>query len=420
MKYLSYKHKKNYDEIFVENVAIAEIAKVVGTPFYCYSKKTLVENFQNFFDAFSAEEISDYKICYAVKANFNIHLVKILTELGAGIDAVSAGEIFRGIHAGCDPKKIVFAGVGKTREEISYALKNGVEEFSVESIAEMFLLSEVAVSLNKKAKFSLRVNPNVDAKTHDKISTGRKGDKFGVDIEFAEEIYAKAAKLPGLEIYGVAMHIGSQITTLEPFKLAFQKLRELCITLHKNGHKISALDFGGGIGILYKNENTLLIKDYVKLIKKITKDLEVKITIAPGRAMIGSAGALVTKVIFLKESGEKNFVIIDAAMNDLMRPGLYDSYHEVLPVTKKCGVKLTYDLVGPVCESTDILAKNRDLIDPKSEDLFLFVSAGAYGSSMSNEYNCRPMIPEILVDGDIFKVIRKRPSFLEMLRLEVF
>jgi diaminopimelate decarboxylase len=420
MKYLSYKHKKNYDEIFVENVAIVEIAKVVGTPFYCYSKKTLVENFQNFFDAFSAEEISDYKICYAVKANFNIHLVKILTELGAGIDAVSAGEIFRGIHAGCDPKKIVFAGVGKTREEISYALKNGVEEFSVESIAEMFLLSEVAVSLNKKAKFSLRVNPNVDAKTHDKISTGRKGDKFGVDIEFAEEIYAKAAKLPGLEIYGVAMHIGSQITTLEPFKLAFQKLRELCITLHKNGHKISALDFGGGIGILYKNENTLLIKDYVKLIKKITKDLEVKITIAPGRAMIGSAGALVTKVIFLKESGEKNFVIIDAAMNDLMRPGLYDSYHEVLPVTKKCGVKLTYDLVGPVCESTDILAKNRDLIDPKSEDLFLFVSAGAYGSSMSNEYNCRPMIPEILVDGDIFKVIRKRPSFLEMLRLEVF
>jgi diaminopimelate decarboxylase len=419
MKYLSYKNKKNYDEIFVENVAIAEIAKVVGTPFYCYSKKTLVENFQIFFDAFLAEKISDYKICYAIKANFNIHLVKNLIELGAGIDAVSAGEIFRGIHAGCDPKKIVFAGVGKTREEISYALENGVEEFSVESIAEMFLLSEVAVSLNKKAKFSLRVNPNVDAKTHDKISTGRKGDKFGVDIELAEEIYAKAAKLPGLEIYGVAMHIGSQIMALEPFKLAFQKLRELCLTLRKNGHKISTMDFGGGIGILYKNENTLLIRDYVKLIKKITEDLKVKITIAPGRAMVGSAGVLVTKVIFLKESGEKNFVIIDAAMNDLMRPGLYDSYHEVLPVTKKYGVKLVYDLVGPVCESTDILAKNRELIDPRSEDLLLFASAGAYGSSMSNEYNCRPMIPEVLVDGDKFRVIRKRPSFEEMLRLEL-
>ncbi len=418
MKHLSYKHGQNRDEIFVENVAISAIAKSVGTPFYCYSKKTLIENFQNFSDAFLQNKISDYKICYAIKANFNIHLVKILTSLGAGIDAVSAGEIFRGIRAGCDPKKIVFAGVGKTREEIEYALKNGVEEFSVESVAEMFLLNEVAVDLKKVAKFSLRVNPNVDAKTHDKISTGRKGDKFGVDIEDAEEIYAKAAKLSGLEIHGIAMHIGSQITTLEPFELAFKKLRELCLQLRKNGQKISALDFGGGIGILYKNENTLLIHDYVKLLKKITEDLNVKITIAPGRAMVGSAGILATKVIFLKETEQKNFVIIDAAMNDLMRPGLYDSYHEVLPVTKKFGEKAVYDLVGPVCESTDVLAKERVLINPKSDDLFIFCSAGAYGSSMSNEYNCRPMIPEILVDGDEFQVIRKRPSFEEMLRLE--
>lgn len=418
MKHLSYKHGQNRDEIFVENVAISAIAKSVGTPFYCYSKKTLVENFKNFSDAFLQNKISDYKICYAIKANFNIHLVKILTSLGAGIDAVSAGEIFRGIRAGCDPKKIVFAGVGKTREEIEYALKNGVEEFSVESVAEMFLLNEVAVDLKKVAKFSLRVNPNVDAKTHDKISTGRKGDKFGVDIEDAEEIYAKAAKLSGLEIHGIAMHIGSQITTLEPFELAFKKLRELCLQLRKNGQKISALDFGGGIGILYKNENTLLIHDYVKLLKKITEDLNVKITIAPGRAMVGSAGILATRVIFLKETEQKNFVIIDAAMNDLMRPGLYNSYHEVLPVTKKFGEKAVYDLVGPVCESTDVLAKERVLTNPKSDDLFIFCSAGAYGSSMSNEYNCRPMIPEILVDGDEFRVIRKRPSFEEMLRLE--
>ncbi len=419
MQHLSYKNQKNRDELFVENVAIADIAKSVGTPFYCYSKKTLVENFNNFSAAFSQQKISDYKICYAIKANFNFHLVKILAGLGAGIDAVSAGEIFRALKAKVDPKKIVFAGVGKTREEISYALQNGVEEFSVESVAEMFLLNEVAVGLNKKAKFSLRVNPNVDAKTHDKISTGRKGDKFGVDIDLAEEIYAKAAKLPGLEIYGISTHIGSQITTLEPFELAFKKLRELCLKLRANGHQISTLDFGGGIGILYKNENTLLLQDYAKLIKTLTADLKVKITIAPGRAMVGSAGILATKVIFLKETAVKNFVIIDAAMNDLMRPGLYGSYHEVLPVVKKSGGKALYDLAGPVCESTDILAQNRELIAPQAEDLFIFASAGAYGSSMSNEYNCRPMIPEILVDGDSFKVIRRRPTFEEMLHLEI-
>ncbi len=418
MKYLSYKNVKNRDELFVENVAITKIAEAVGTPFYCYSKKTLIENYQNFVDAFANAKISDYKICYAIKANYNIHLVEILSGLGAGIDAVSAGEVFRAIKAKIDPKKIVFAGVGKTYEEIKFALENGVEEFSVESIAEMYMLNEVAYSLNKKAKFSLRVNPNVDAKTLDKISTGRKGDKFGVDIEMAEEVYAKAAQLPGLEVYGIAMHIGSQITSIDPFKSAFVKLRELCLKLRSRGHKIAALDFGGGIGILYKNENTLLLNDYANLIKEITKDLDVKITIAPGRAMVGNAGLMVAKVVLLKETGVKNYVIIDAAMNDLMRPGLYGSYHEVLEVRKKIGTKVTYDLAGPVCESTDILAQGRDLINPKAGELLAFCSAGAYGSSMSNEYNCRPMIPEVLVDGDKFKVIRRRPTFDEMLHLE--
>ncbi len=418
MKYLSYKNVKNRDELFVENVAITKIAEAVGTPFYCYSKKTLIENYQNFVDAFANAKISDYKICYAIKANYNIHLVEILSGLGAGIDAVSAGEVFRAIKAKIDPKKIVFAGVGKTYEEIKFALENGVEEFSVESIAEMYMLNEVAYSLNKKAKFSLRVNPNVDAKTLDKISTGRKGDKFGVDIEMAEEVYAKAAQLPGLEVYGIAMHIGSQITSIDPFKSAFVKLRELCLKLRSRGHKIAALDFGGGIGILYKNENTLLLNDYANLIKEITKDLDVKITIAPGRAMVGNAGLMVAKVVLLKETGVKNFVIIDAAMNDLMRPGLYGSYHEVLEVRKKIGTKITYDVAGPVCESTDILAQGRDLINPKAGELLAFCSAGAYGSSMSNEYNCRPMIPEVLVDGDKFKVIRRRPTFDEMLHLE--
>jgi diaminopimelate decarboxylase len=418
MKFLTYKKDQKHEELFVEDVALSEIAKAVGTPFYCYSRKGLIENFRSFSDAFSKAQIADYKICYAIKANFNSHLVKVLSGLGAGVDAVSAGEVFRAVNAGINPKKIVFAGVGKTRDEIEFALKNGVEEFSAESVAEMFLLNEVAVSLGKKVKFSLRVNPNVDAKTHDKISTGRKGDKFGVDIDFAEEIYAKASKLPGLRIYGIAMHIGSQITTIEPFQAAFKKLRDLCLKLRANGHQISSLDFGGGIGILYKNENTLLIEDYVNLLKEITNDLKVSITIAPGRAIVGSAGVMVSKVIFLKETEAKNFVIIDAAMNDLMRPGLYGSYHEILPVVKKHGHKSTYDLVGPVCESTDVLAQNRELRDPKSEDLIAFASAGAYGSSMSNEYNCRPLIPEVLVDGNSFKVIRRRPSFEEMLRLE--
>ncbi|MBU6338854.1 MAG: diaminopimelate decarboxylase [Rickettsiales bacterium] len=415
MKYAAYKEINNQNQLHVENVAIVDIAAKVGTPFYCYSKKTLIENYQNFAKSFAD---IDHKICYAIKANCNIHIVKTLAELGSGIDAVSAGEIFRAIKAGIDPKKIVFAGVGKTREEVGYALNAGVEEFSAESEAEIFLLNEVASFLNKKIKLSLRVNPNVDAKTHDKISTGRKGDKFGIDIDKAERVYEKAKMLPAIEIYGISTHIGSQILDLEPFRLAFLKVRELCLSLRKKGFNIRSLDFGGGIGILYKNENTLLINDYAKMIKEIIKDLNVKLTIAPGRAMVGSAGLMITRVVYLKETDVKNFIIIDAAMNDLMRPGLYGSYHEVLPVITKNGEKSQYDLVGPVCESTDVLAKSRDFIDPKANDLLAFFSAGAYGSSMSNEYNCRPMIPEVLVDGNEFTVIRRRPSFEEMLRLE--
>jgi diaminopimelate decarboxylase len=460
MKDLCYKSDAQQQNVlFIENMAISEIAAAIGTPFYCYSKKSLINNFQNFTVAFAAAGISDYKICYAIKANYNIHLVKILVANGAGIDAVSGGEIFRALKARANPKKIVFAGVGKTRGELEFALKNGVEEFSVESVAEMFLLNEVALALGKKAKFLLRVNPDIDAKTHDKISTGRKGDKFGVNIEQAAEIYARAAKLSGLEIHGIATHIGSQITTLEPFRAAFKKLRALCLHLRNAGHKISVLDFGGGIGISYKNENIMLIQDYVKLIKEITANLDVKITIAPGRAIIGNSGIMVTKVLFLKEAenfggsfggnlaespgenpgenqeknfaenpggktGEnysvRNFAIIDAAMNDLMRPGLYGSYHEVLPVIKKTGPFMTYDLAGPVCESTDILAHNRKLNILKPEELLVFCGAGAYGSAMSGQYNCRPLIPEILADGSKFSVIRRRPSFEEMLFLEDF
>lgn len=416
MKYLSYKNIDNIDQAFVENVNIENITHSIPTPFYVYSKKNLIENFSEFQNAFADVK---HKICYAIKANSNINLVKILAQKDSGIDAVSAGEIFRALKAGIDPKKIVFAGVGKTKEEITYALENGVEEFSVESEPEMFALNEVATKLGKKAKFSLRVNPNVDAKTHEKITTGRKGDKFGVDIELAPEIYDKAKNLPGLEIFGISTHIGSQITKIEVFQKAFLKIRELCLELKSQGHNIKNLDLGGGIGINYNGETTIKIADYAKMIKEIIADLDVELTIAPGRSIIGNCGILVTKVIYNKKTDHKNFAIIDAAMNDLARPGLYDSYHEILPQTIKTGEKSTYDLAGPVCESTDILAKNRELTDLKADDLLLILSAGAYGSAMSNEYNSRPLIPEILVDNKQFSVIRKRPDYEEMIRFEI-
>jgi diaminopimelate decarboxylase len=412
MKYFTY---KNHHQLFAENLAIPDITKQIGTPFYCYSKSALVDNFQNFSEAFKG---TNHKVCYAIKANPNINIAKIFAELGAGIDAVSQGEIYRALKAGIDPKKIVFAGVGKTRAEMEFALKNGVEEFSIESEPELFLLDEVAQSLNLKAKIALRVNPNVDAKTHSKISTGKKGDKFGIDIEEAPRVYHAAQNLLGIEVFGISTHIGSQITSLEPFRLAFAKIRDLCLELRKQGFKIDNLDLGGGIGILYNEETPILIGDYADLIREITGDLNVSLTIAPGRAMVGNAGILVSEIIYVKKTADRDFLIIDAAMNDLMRPGLYDSYHKVIPVIQKSGEESKFDIAGPVCETTDILAKHRHLVNPKAGDLIVFLSAGAYGASMSNEYNSRPLIPEVLVDGNKFEVIRRRPSYEEMVQLE--
>lgn len=412
MKYFEFKN----DELFVEEVKVSDIAAKIGTPFYCYSKNNIVHNYQNFFQAFKDVE---HKICYAIKANCNINIVKILAKMGAGIDVVSQGEIFRALKGGINPKDIVFAGVGKKAEEIKYALENGVEEFSVESESELKLLSEVAEAIGKVAKFSLRVNPNVDAHTHDKISTGRKGDKFGVDLHKAVEVYEKAKNLPGIEIYGISTHIGSQITSLTPFKDAFTKIRELCLSLKEAGFNIRNLDFGGGIGISYDEENTIVIEQYAKIIKDLTADLNVSITIAPGRAIVGNSAIMVSQVIYVKETDAKDFLIIDSAMNDLMRPSLYDSYHKVTQVKKKHGTPHKFDIAGPICETTDILAKNRLIVDPQAGDLLAFYSCGAYGSSMSNQYNSRPLIPEILVDGKKFEVIRRRPSFDEMIRFEI-
>ncbi len=414
MKYLTYKNRNNKEIAFIENVAIQYIANQVSSPFYAYSKKSLIENYQEFANNFS---FCDHKICYAIKANANLNLVRILASLGSGIDAVSAGEIFIAIKAGINPKKIVFAGVGKTKDEIDFAIKNGVEEFSCESEQEMFALNEIASLNNKKIKFSLRINPDVDAKTHQKISTGKKGDKFGVDINLAKDFYNKAKNLPNLEIYGISVHIGSQILSLEPFRKAFIKIRELCLELRENGHNIQSLDFGGGIGINYNGEKLIDIKKYAEMIRKNIEDLGVKLTIAPGRAIVGNAAILATKTIYIKNTESKKFAIIDAAMNDLARPGLYGSYHNVLPETRKIGQKEIYDLAGPICESTDILAKDREFYNLQNDDLLLFLSVGAYGSSMSNEYNARPLIPEILIDDDKFSIIRRRPTFEEMIKL---
>lgn len=410
---MNFNYKNN--QLFVEDLAVTEIAKQIGTPFYCYSKAELIQNYKNFSDAFKG---ISHKICYAIKANPNVNIAKIFAEFGAGVDAVSQGEVFRALKAGITPSKIVFAGVGKTAEEMRFSLQNGVVEFSIESEPELFLLSKVAKDLGLTAKIALRVNPNVDAKTHSKISTGKKGDKFGIDIEDAPRIYEVARGLDNIEVFGISTHIGSQITSLEPFQRAFTKVKELCLELRSKGFKIETLDLGGGIGILYNEETPILISDYANLIKEIIKDLNVNLTIAPGRAMVGNAGILVSEVVYIKKTAQKDFVIIDAAMNDLMRPGLYDSFHKVIPVIQKTGSEAKFDVAGPVCESTDILAKNRDLIDPQSGDLIAFLSAGAYGASMSNEYNSRPLIPEVLVDKNQFTIIRRRPSYEEMIKLE--
>jgi len=406
---------KRGKKLYIEDLEITKIAEQIPTPFYCYSQSLLEKNFNNFVKNFS---FIDHKICYAIKANSNINLVKILAKKNAGIDAVSAGEIFRSIKAGINPKKIVFAGIGKTEEEITYALENKVEEFSVESESELYLLSKVAKKLGKIAKIAIRINPNIDACTHEKISTGRKGDKFGIDIEDSLELYKIAKNLSAIEIFGISTHIGSQITSLEPFRKAFLKIRELYFELKENNIKIKNFDLGGGIGISYDDEKTIKISDYADIIKEITKDLDISLTLAPGRVLVGDSGVLISKVTHIKNTPHRNFMIIDAAMNDLMRPALYNSYHDIITVEEAKGVIKKFSIVGSICESTDTFAHDREFHNPKSGDLIAFLSCGAYGSSMSNEYNSRALIPEILVKDKEFKIIRRRPAFDEMISLE--
>tara|TARA_B110000093_G_scaffold27221_1_gene26814 strand:+ start:596 stop:1861 length:1266 start_codon:yes stop_codon:yes gene_type:complete len=403
-----------------EDVLLTDIAATVGTPFYVYSTATLSRHFRVFDEAL---EGMDHLVCYAMKANSNIAVLKTLAELGAGMDVVSGGEYTRAKAAGVPGNRIVFSGVGKTREEMKLALINGIRQFNVESEPELKILNEVAISLGSIAPITIRVNPDVDAKTHAKISTGKSEDKFGIPIAKAREVYAIAGSMQGIDVVGIDVHIGSQITDLEPFRLAYQKVAELTKVLRGDGHNIRRLDLGGGLGIPYEQTNQAppLPVDYGKVVRDTVGHLGCEIEIEPGRLLAGNAGLLVSSVIYNKAGEGRNFMIVDAAMNDLIRPAMYDAHHDILPIIEPDidADQQQFDVVGPVCESGDTFAKQRTLTPVADGEMIAFRSAGAYGAVMASEYNTRPMIPEVLVHGDQFAVIRKRPSFDEMIKRDI-
>lgn len=403
-------------QLHAEDVALRDIAASVGTPFYCYSTATLTRHYQLFTQALSP---LPHLVCFAIKSLSNIAVLKTLGDLGAGMDVVSGGEYMRARAAGVAGEKIVFSGVGKTREEMALALRGGIRQFNVESEPELRALSEVALSLGTIAPITIRVNPDVDAKTHEKIATGKKENKFGIPISRASDVYAEAARLAGLRVVGIDVHIGSQLTDLAPFAEAYGKIAELTVQLRSEGHSIQRLDLGGGLGIPYTrgNEAPPLPSDYGALIKSTLGHLGCEIEIEPGRLISGNAGVLVSKVIYVKSGEGRDFLIVDAAMNDLVRPSMYGAHHDIDPVTQAQPghERAQYDVVGPVCETGDTFAKARALPHLTEGDLVAFRSAGAYGAVMASEYNSRPLIPEVLVKGDQFAVIRARPSFDEML-----
>jgi diaminopimelate decarboxylase len=403
-------------QLHAEDVAVAEIAAAVGTPFYLYSTATLVRHFRLFDEALAW---GPHLVCYAMKAASNQAILKTLAAEGAGMDVVSGGEYARAKAAGVPGDRIVFSGVGKTREEIRTVLDGGIRQFNVESEPEMRVISEVATAMGVVAPITVRVNPDVDAKTHAKIATGKSENKFGIPIARAREVYAEAAALPGIKVIGIDVHIGSQLTQLEPFEQAYNKVAELTEALRADGHEITRLDLGGGLGIPYarSNEAPPLPMDYGALIQRTVGHLGCEIEIEPGRLIIGNAGILVSKVIYNKHGDGRNFLILDAAMNDLIRPAMYEAHHEIVPVKEaEPAVELSpLDIVGPVCETGDTFAKGRLMPALNEGDLVAFRSAGAYGAVMASEYNTRPLVPEVLVKDDQFSVIRARPSFDEII-----
>ena len=405
-------------QLYAEDVSVAEIATSVGTPFYVYSTATLVRHFQLFDEALDG---MDHCICYAMKAASNQAILKTLGNLGAGMDVVSGGEYRRALSAGIPPEKVVFSGVGKTLEEITLALKNGIRQFNVESDSELEQISSIASSMDKIAPIAVRINPDVDAQTHEKIATGKAENKFGIPLSRAREVYSKASQMPGINIVGIDLHIGSQLTDLKPFKKAYQKLADLTQVLRQDGHKIKRLDLGGGLGIPYEKNKSAppLPVEYGKMVKEVLGHLDCEIEIEPGRLIVGNAGILVSSVLGVKIGDNRNFLILDAAMNDLIRPAMYDAYHDIIPVKQRSSPEAVYDVVGPVCETGDTFAKKRTMPKLTESDLVAFRSAGAYGAVMSSEYNTRPLIPEVMVNKNEFSIIRKRPSYKEIIDRDI-
>ncbi len=405
--------------LHAEDVDLIALAAAVGTPFYCYSTATLERHYRVFAEAFADV---DALICYAMKANSNQAVIATLARLGAGVDVVSGGELLRARAAGIPPQKIMFSGVGKTADELALAVEHGILCVNVESEPELELLSAIAANKNRRADVSIRVNPDIDAKTHAKIATGKAENKFGIPISQARAVYARAAKLDGVRIVGVDMHIGSQITALEPFNDAFALLADFVETLRRDGHRIEHVDLGGGLGIPYRDDNEPPPDPaaYAAIVKRATRGLDCRLIFEPGRLIVGNAGILVTRVLYLKRGEAKTFVIVDAGMNDLVRPTLYEAYHDIWPVRQApAGApRIFADVVGPVCESGDFLALGRSIAPPEPGELLAVMSAGAYGAVQASTYNTRPLIPEVLVRHSEWAVVRPRPYAEELIALD--
>ena len=403
------------NELWCEEVPVGEIARHVGTPFYLYSYRTLRNHYRAFDGAFAK---IDHLVCFSVKVNSNIAVLKIFANEGSGMDIVSGGELFRALEAGADPGKIVYSGVGKRKDEIDYAVQSDILMFNVESPQELDSINRCAAKLGRKARISIRINPDVDPKTHPYISTGLKKNKFGFEVQSALKEYRKAKTLKNIEIIGVDCHIGSQLTDVAPFVEAMTKLKELIVVLRSEGFDIRYLDLGGGLGIRYNEENPPHPKEYAKGLITQAGDLGCTLILEPGRVIVGNAGILVTEVLYTKRNADKNFIIVDAGMNDLIRPSLYGSHHTIRPVKMKQRTEIVADVVGPICESGDFLAKDRTMPRMERGELLAVMSAGAYGYTMSSNYNARLRLPEIMVKDNRYYIIRKREAYTDLISQE--
>ena len=404
-------------QLYAESVPLDKIANQIQTPVYCYSASALRQNYRSYTRYFKPE---NSLVCYAVKANSNQAILSLLGKMGAGADVVSEGELRRALHAGIPAEKIVYSGVAKTAREMKFALAQDIYQFNVESEPELELLNKVALAAGKRASIAFRINPDIDARTHAKISTGKASNKFGIAWSGIPEAYARAAALPGITVQGIDLHIGSQLTELAPFKQAFICLAELTEQLRGEGHKISVLDIGGGLGIAYDDQGPQPpeLGDYAALANDILGGLDCRIIIEPGRSMVGDTGILLSEVIYVKQGEHDEFLIIDAGMNDLLRPSMYDAFHEITPVKPGNNELRPYQIVGPICETGDTFARSRKLPRMQAGDLITIRDAGAYGAVMASSYNSRPLVPEVLVDGDDFTVVRKRPGIDELISLD--